>query len=764
MDRGRSRDDVPLPPELAREFTVHRRLSVHGTGESEILAEVDEGRSLLKVYREGFTTDPEVRSRWRKLRHDGVVRLKKSGQAGNRRWELMANVPGPTLRRLMEDSPKGLEAEAVEEAVGQLAAVLDALGKQQIAHLDVRPENIVVASTEPLRLVLVDFGVSRYLRQERMFRVHGSTPAYAAPEVHGRTATPVSDSWSLGVLAAELATGRHPLGSSNDIVQYRMSQGRQVPVQDLPARLRPLVEGLTRRQHENRWTAAKATEWLARDVADRITAGEAVTDREAVSDTPTAGQPDSAGVVSVAQPFTFLDRRYDTRAALAEALRQHWDAAAQQLFASVEGVPSRWPELRTWLQQFPPERQAGGGSEVITCVETRSTGPDSWPPHALLLLLECQLDPWTPPEYRCQPLCRGVLRRLAQYMIGADQEGAGPAGIGLWKPEDSHVDLLEDLWRHPLLPLVDGYPYTDGFTALDARWRELEQRWRFWRDRLRSESRWVDETFTNWDGSPVLHAHLLLLALDPPDHPEHAAALAADVAGTRAMIGQDRLDGALDWFETVAVPQKGLGCLIGFAAGRVAREQARAEQERREERRSNDAWRQFLWRRWEFWRKLDRSLALGWAAAALALLTLAWTGAVLLADFAPFAGPSAVTRAWAFAAIGLIAQLVVEGWLSVSIGGPYHPSYSLMTSMIHAGGWIGDFFRRSWRRALLALLLGIGVLAAAAGLVLVAPFLLTATVPALHLVDARHRYQRWCAEHRRRRQELVPEVPSGVAA
>lgn len=104
----------------------------------------------------------------------------------------------------------GLPISEMRPIVHQLATALTHLKNIGVVHADVKPNNVMIVDRhqQPFKVKLIDFGLS-YLSSGPP-GVVVQTIFYRAPEVIlGICFSEVIDMWSLGVLTAELATGRH---------------------------------------------------------------------------------------------------------------------------------------------------------------------------------------------------------------------------------------------------------------------------------------------------------------------------------------------------------------------------------------------------------------------------------------------------------------------------------------------------------------------------------------------------------------------------
>ncbi|CAJ0930174.1 unnamed protein product, partial [Mesorhabditis belari] len=112
--------------------------------------------------------------------------------------------------------PEGIERERlVRVFTKQLLTALGHMHAQGLAHLDLRPESILLQDD---KLILADFGSSRKLDRTGTIResIKGS-PEFVSPEiVNGQPITLASDLWSVGTLTYILLTGVSPFHGDND--------------------------------------------------------------------------------------------------------------------------------------------------------------------------------------------------------------------------------------------------------------------------------------------------------------------------------------------------------------------------------------------------------------------------------------------------------------------------------------------------------------------------------------------------------------------
>jgi serine/threonine protein kinase len=187
----------------------------------------------VKTLRLEYRGDPEMRARFRRearllqfLSHPNVIRALAFSEERGAPWLVLERIRGRSLREEIAMSAP-FAAEDVVPLLQGLATALDHLHARGLAHLDVRPENVIITPDGEVKLI--DFGVAQAAGSMQAF-ADGSRPdniAYLAPEqVCGEPVSPATDVFALGCVVYELLAGRPPLSalaSSRRLCRLRLS-------------------------------------------------------------------------------------------------------------------------------------------------------------------------------------------------------------------------------------------------------------------------------------------------------------------------------------------------------------------------------------------------------------------------------------------------------------------------------------------------------------------------------------------------------------
>lgn len=103
-----------------------------------------------------------------------------------------------------------LSEGAIKKIFYQLCSAVSTMHSKNIAHLDIKPENILL--DESGYVVLCDFGHSLYFNHDIQILLEGGTQIYRAPEVNRceLSQPQLVDTWSLGIVLHMLITGTFP--------------------------------------------------------------------------------------------------------------------------------------------------------------------------------------------------------------------------------------------------------------------------------------------------------------------------------------------------------------------------------------------------------------------------------------------------------------------------------------------------------------------------------------------------------------------------
>ncbi|XP_012282789.1 serine/threonine-protein kinase 17A [Orussus abietinus] len=121
--------------------------------------------------------------------------------------------PGGELQMVL-DRDEVPEERQVARLLRQILDGIACLHSLNVAHLDIKPQNLVLTGEFPdCDVKLCDFGISRYISQGADIREILGTPDYVAPEVlNYEPISLATDMWSVGVLLYVLLTGCSPFG------------------------------------------------------------------------------------------------------------------------------------------------------------------------------------------------------------------------------------------------------------------------------------------------------------------------------------------------------------------------------------------------------------------------------------------------------------------------------------------------------------------------------------------------------------------------
>ena len=130
------------------------------------------------------------------------------------------------MLEILEKNPSGLKPEMVQKYLYQLLKAIDYCHKHNIIHRDVKPENLLINSTET-SLKLCDFGFARILPQNEGYMTdYVATRWYRAPELLLGTGDydREVDCWAVGCIMGELTNGQPLFPGESELDQLYLIQ------------------------------------------------------------------------------------------------------------------------------------------------------------------------------------------------------------------------------------------------------------------------------------------------------------------------------------------------------------------------------------------------------------------------------------------------------------------------------------------------------------------------------------------------------------
>ncbi|KAI9374845.1 kinase-like domain-containing protein [Aspergillus egyptiacus] len=116
------------------------------------------------------------------LKHPNIVQYIDHHEHDRWIYIIMEYVPYGELSTYLQNG--NIKEDLVKTIARQVLRALRYLHKRKITHRDIKPDNILIASYEPLKVKLSDFGLSKVVQEETFLKTFCGTLLYCAPEVY----------------------------------------------------------------------------------------------------------------------------------------------------------------------------------------------------------------------------------------------------------------------------------------------------------------------------------------------------------------------------------------------------------------------------------------------------------------------------------------------------------------------------------------------------------------------------------------------------
>uniref|UniRef100_A0A4W5M7H9 Serine/threonine-protein kinase 17A n=1 Tax=Hucho hucho TaxID=62062 RepID=A0A4W5M7H9_9TELE len=207
---------------------------------------------------------------------------------------------GEIFNQCVAERDEAFKEEDVKRLMRQILEGVSFLHRNNMVHLDLKPQNILLTSNALLGdIKIVDFGLSRMVSSSQELREIMGTPEYVAPEIlNYEPISTATDMWSIGVLAYVMLTGISPfLGEDKQETFLNISQinvsYQEEELEHVDQAAITFIKALLIKEPQNRATAEECLQhkWLQPKEKKEAEATTAV--KETISPTKCPSEPAS---------------------------------------------------------------------------------------------------------------------------------------------------------------------------------------------------------------------------------------------------------------------------------------------------------------------------------------------------------------------------------------------------------------------------------------------------------------------------------------
>ncbi|GHJ37349.1 serine/threonine-protein kinase [Streptomyces sp. TS71-3] len=349
----------------ARDEVLHREVAVKEVRAPSGMAAPDVERMYRRLEREAWAAA--------RVSHRNVVTVHDVVMEESRPWIVMELVRGQSLADLLKVagplSPKRTASIGIE-----VLAALRSAHEAGVLHRDVKPANVLMAKDG--RVVLTDFGIAVVEGSSALTmpgEVVGS-PEFLAPErALGKTPGPASDLWSLGVLLYAAVEGTSPFRNSTPLSTLRAIVDVELPPPSQAGALAPVIEGLLRKDPEERLGAEQAEQGL-RLVGEGTSLHTATAAQDSLSATALADSATQVSATDAATQVSATDAATQVSATDAATQVSPPDSVTQAAVADPAPEPAAEPSAATAVTQTADTHPAAPTTATQTA-DTHPTAP-----------------------------------------------------------------------------------------------------------------------------------------------------------------------------------------------------------------------------------------------------------------------------------------------------------------------------------------------------------------------------------------------------
>ena len=189
---------------------------------------------------------------------------------------VMKFISGGDLASRLRTAPGGrIDERTVADWGAQAADVLEYLHSRPkpIIYRDLKPANLMIDGNSG-RVMLIDFGIARWVKQEEKGVTAVGTMGYAPPELFGGRVEPRSDVYSLGATLFHLLTGSDPQDNPLLIFDFQKNPRPRQIAPSISTEMEQILMRAVEYKPEDRFHSAGALRDALAIHLERIAAGQ----------------------------------------------------------------------------------------------------------------------------------------------------------------------------------------------------------------------------------------------------------------------------------------------------------------------------------------------------------------------------------------------------------------------------------------------------------------------------------------------------------
>ncbi|KAM9426024.1 myosin light chain kinase, smooth muscle-like isoform 2-T2 [Pholidichthys leucotaenia] len=257
-------------------YNVLEKLGVGKFGQVFLLTHKETGQEYAGKFYRARTSKERAAARkeveiMNKLHHPKIVTCVAAYDTRAEMAMVMEYIAGGELfERIVDDNFEHTEPTSARY-MQQILEGMQYVHKQNIIHLDLKPENIVCVDTTGTRIKIIDFGLASEFEEGKPLMVMHGTPEFVAPEVINYEPVGLeTDMWSIGVICFILLSGESPFQGNSDAETFALVTAARYEFndesfEDISDEAKDFISSLLKKDQRSRLscTEALAHIWMA---------------------------------------------------------------------------------------------------------------------------------------------------------------------------------------------------------------------------------------------------------------------------------------------------------------------------------------------------------------------------------------------------------------------------------------------------------------------------------------------------------------------